>query len=174
MQLLHKRPPASDRPPADAEIIIREARRLRRRRWAISIAVVALAVAGTGLGVGFSGSGSGGQHGRGLPGHGEAAKATVISPGLTMVNLSKSDKYGDIALVGGKIVLYGPAVQEQYPSASAACNSAEVDPTTLALSHLMTSSCANPAPPARARSAPGPRRTRGPPALSVCGRNDLS
>lgn len=117
----------------------------KRQRWAISIAVVALAAVGTGLGVGFSGSGSGGQHVPELPGHGEAAKAIVISPGVTMVDLSNSDKYGDIALVGGRIVLYGPAVREQYPSASATCNSAEVDPTTLALSHLMTSSCANPA-----------------------------
>jgi hypothetical protein len=142
---LHERPPTSDKPPADAEIIIREARRLRRRRWAMGIAVVALAAAGAGLGAGFSGAGSGGQRRPGLPGHGESAKAIVISPGVTMLDLSKSDKYGDIALVGGRIVLYGPAIQEQYPSGSAACSSAEVDPATLALSHLMTSSCANPA-----------------------------
>ncbi len=142
---LHERPLTSDKPPPDVEILIREARRLRRRRWAIGMAVVALAVTGSGLGVGFSGSGSGGQHRRGLPGHGEAGKAIVISSGVTMLDLSKSDKYGDIALAGGRIVLYGPAIRAQYPSASARCNSAEVDPTTLALSHLMTSSCANPA-----------------------------
>ncbi len=145
MQLLHKRPPASGKPPADAEIIIREARRLRRRRWAIGIAVVALAAAGTGLGVGFSRSGNGGRHGSGLAGHGQAAGAIVISPGVRMLDLSDSDKYGDIALAGGRIVLYGPALQERDPSASATCNSARVDPATLALSHLMTGSCANPA-----------------------------
>jgi len=145
MQLLHKRSAASDKARADAQVIIREARRLRRRRWAIGIAVAALAATGTVLGVGIGGAGTGGHAGSGLPLHG-GSEAIVISPGLvTMVDLSSSDKYGDIALVGRRIVLYGPARYEQYPTASATCSSAEVDATTLALGHLTTSSCANPA-----------------------------
>ncbi len=62
-----------------------------------------------------------------------------------MLNLTNSDKYGDVAAVGGKMVLYGPADQEAEPSASATCNSAVVNPVTLRLSELRSGSCANPA-----------------------------
>ncbi len=120
--------------------LIQEARHLRRSQWAIGIGLLALLGAGIGLGAGMSGgsgrSGAGGQPGTHGPG---------LVPAVAMLNLSTSDKYGDIALIGQKIILYGPAIDEQDPSVQATCNSAVVDPATLALSHLMTSSCANPA-----------------------------
>jgi hypothetical protein len=69
-----------------------------------------------------------------------SAQATVTS-----LNLSNSGKYGDIALVGGRMLLYGPADEESNPSASATCNSAVVNPSRLKLSDQRSSSCANPA-----------------------------
>lgn len=80
--------------------------------------------------------------------HAESNPATpvlAVQPGVKMLNLTKSDKYGDVAVVGGKMVLYGPAEQEAEPSASATCNSAVVNPVTLRLSELRSGSCANPA-----------------------------
>jgi hypothetical protein len=138
--VLHERAAAGAGRPVDAEVLIKEARYLRRRRWAIGVGLLALAGGGIGLGVGMSGgagrSGAGGPPGTHGPG---------LVPAVAMLNLSTSDKYGDIALIGQKIVLYGPAIDEQDPSVPATCNSAVLDPATLALSHLMTSSCANPA-----------------------------
>jgi hypothetical protein len=138
--VLHGRSATAAGPPADAEALIKEARRLRRRRWATGVGLLALAGAGIGLGVGMPGgpgrSGAGGQPGAHGPG---------LVPPVAMLNLSASDRYGDIALVGQEIVLYGPAIEEQDPSVPATCNSAVVDPATLALSHLMTGSCADPA-----------------------------
>jgi hypothetical protein len=138
--VLHERAAAGAGRPVDAEVLIKEARYLRRRRWAIGVGLLALAGGGIGLGVGMSGgagrSGAGGPPGTHGPG---------LVPAVAMLNLSTSDKYGDIALIGQKIVLYGPAIDEQYPSVPATCNSAVLDPATLALSHLMTGSCADPA-----------------------------
>jgi hypothetical protein len=58
------------------------------------------------------------------------------------VNLSGSDKYTSIAKVGGQLVLYGPT---GYPTTGRTCSSATVDPSTLALTGLVSASCANPA-----------------------------
>ena len=140
MRVRHERPAAG--PPVDAEALIREARRLRRRRWAVGVGLLALAGAGIGLGVAIPGgpgrsvAGQSGQPGTHGPGP---------VPPVATLNLSASDRYGDIALVGQKIVLYGPAVDEPDPAVSATSASAVVDPATLALSDLMTGSCANPA-----------------------------
>ncbi len=63
-----------------------------------------------------------------------------------MLNLSKSDRYDRIAVVGGRIMLYssaGPSLE--YPSTSSICSSAVVNPATLALSDLRRESCADPA-----------------------------
>jgi hypothetical protein len=140
MRVRYERPATAAEPPLDAEVLIKEARRLRRRRWAIGVGLFALLGAGIGLGVAMSG-GSGGTGAGGRQG----AHGPGLVPPVAMLNLSASDKYGDIALIGQKIVLYGPATDEQDPSVPATCDSAVVDPVTLALSHLMTGSCADPA-----------------------------
>jgi len=143
MQRSHERVTTANRLPADAEMLIREARRLRRRRWAVGVALLLTAGAGVGIGVGTSGGA--GQTPAPDFGSRTPADGVAVAPNVKMLSLTKSDKYGDLALAGSRIVLYGPAAQAQDPSASATCNSATVNPTTLALSDLMTSSCANPA-----------------------------
>ncbi len=145
MQRLHQRAMPADRPPADAKALIREARRLRRRRWAVGAAVALLLAAGAGAGVAVATSGGGGRAPGAASGSRVPAGAVVLAPNVRMLNLTKSDKYGDLALVGSRILVYGPAVQEQDPSVSATCNSAVVNSTTLALSDLKSGSCANPA-----------------------------
>jgi hypothetical protein len=79
--------------------------------------------------------------------------ATALSPAagarggrVAVLDLSKSDRYETIALVGGRIMLYssaGPSLE--YPSTSSMCSSAVVNPATLALRNLRRGSCADPA-----------------------------
>ncbi len=145
MKLLHKEAATTGAPPAGAEALIREARRLRRRRWSIGISLLLLAGTGVGIGLGTSGAGGGRRPPVVHAGSNPATPVLAVQPGVTMLNLTKSDKYGDVALAGGKMVLYGPASQEADPSASAACNSAVVNPVTLQLSGLRSGSCADPA-----------------------------
>jgi hypothetical protein len=140
---LHERVKTTDQLPTDADVLIREARRLRRRRWAIG-GVLLLAIS-AGIGIGVGESGSGGRSPAINSGSHTPADAAALAPNVKLLDLSKSDKYGDIGRVGDRILLYGPAVQERFPSASAKCNSAAVNPMTLALSDLKTGSCANPA-----------------------------
>lgn len=65
---------------------------------------------------------------------------------VTTLNLTKSDRYDAIAVVDGRIVLYGPAGPSlAQPSTSSTCSSAVVNPSTLALSHVRSGSCADPA-----------------------------
>jgi hypothetical protein len=65
---------------------------------------------------------------------------------VTMLNLTKSDRYESISVVGSKIVLYGPASLSLTASAATStCSSAVVDPSMLALSDVRSGSCANPA-----------------------------
>ena len=62
-----------------------------------------------------------------------------------MLDLSKSDRYRRIAVVGGRIMLFssaGPSLE--YPSTSSTCSSAVVNPATLVLSDVRRGSCANP------------------------------
>ncbi len=64
---------------------------------------------------------------------------------VAMLNLTNSDRYDSIAVVGSRIVLYGPAgPSAEYPSTSSTCSSAVVSPSTLALSDLRSGSCADP------------------------------
>ncbi|MDA8284828.1 MAG: hypothetical protein M0Z42_16410, partial [Actinomycetota bacterium] len=131
---LHERVKTMDQLPTDADVLIREARRLRRRRWAIG-GVLLLAIS-AGIGIGVGESGGGGRAPAINSGSHTPADAAALAPNVKMLDLSKSDKYGDIARVGDRISLYGPAVQERFPSASAKCNSAAVNPMTLALNDL--------------------------------------
>jgi hypothetical protein len=73
MRTLDEQAATSDRPSTDAEALIREARRLRRRRWAIGIAVVVLALIAGGIGIGIGGGGSRGAVGSSGSGSGAAA-----------------------------------------------------------------------------------------------------
>jgi hypothetical protein len=143
MTLLHPRVEPNHVDESDTEALIREARRLRHRRWLIGASLLAIVGAGVGVGISYSGGGSR-SPGR-TNGSTPSVPKLVVAPGVTMLNLTKSDKYGDIALVGGKMLLYGPAESESDPEVSDTCNSAVLNPVTLQLSNLETSSCANPA-----------------------------
>jgi hypothetical protein len=62
-----------------------------------------------------------------------------------MVDL-KSDPFDGIAVVNGRVILYGPASPSPgHPSTSSTCYSAFVGPSTLALSDVRHGSCADPA-----------------------------
>jgi hypothetical protein len=144
MTLLHQKvdPTYADAP--DAEALIREARHLRRQRWLVGLCVLLIAGTGIGVGVGVSG-GSGGHAPRPSAKSGGSAETVAFPPGVSILNLTNSDKYGDIALVGGKLLLYGPKGEESDPALGSTCNSAVVNPSTLKLSDMRTSSCADPA-----------------------------
>lgn len=145
MRVLDDRSRTSDTSSLQTEVLIREARRLRHRRWLIGSSL--MLIAGAGIGVGTVVAGAGGGH-RGRSAQTDPNPPTpvvALQPGVTMLNLTKSDRYGDIALVGTTMILYGPANQESDPSSSATCNSAVVNPSTLKLTSFKTSSCADPA-----------------------------
>ncbi|MGA3220545.1 MAG: hypothetical protein ABSE77_15925 [Acidimicrobiales bacterium] len=135
--------PARPEAALDEQALFREARRLRRRRWGIGLLVVVAAA--TAVAFGLSRWGGNGARPTGPAGSNPSTPAVAVQPGVMMLNLTKSDKYGDITLVGGRMLLYGPTDEESYPSTSATCNSAVVNPSTLELSGVWASNCANPA-----------------------------
>lgn len=64
---------------------------------------------------------------------------------VATLNLTRSDRYDNIAVVGNRIVLYGPAGPSfTQPSTSSTCSSAIVNPSTLALRDVRSGSCADP------------------------------
>jgi hypothetical protein len=79
-------------------------------------------------------------------GHGKSANATVPKEGSSSnvaasVDLSSIDKYTAIADVGGRLVLSGPGGN---PAGGDTCDSATLNPTTLALTGVVGGSCADP------------------------------
>ncbi len=62
-----------------------------------------------------------------------------------MVDLSQSDKYSEIAVVGGRILLYGSTSQSDDPEVANTCYSAFVEPSSLELGDQRAASCADPA-----------------------------
>jgi hypothetical protein len=139
MRALHERPITTDASPAEAEVLIREARRLRRRRWSIGIAVLALAGVGIGIGIGMSS----GNHAPSTGSDPSDDLPPAVTARVTTLNLSKSDKYSGIAVVGGRMMLYGPDSEFDGPP-SATCSSAVVNPSSLKLVDERTESCADP------------------------------
>jgi hypothetical protein len=62
-----------------------------------------------------------------------AARAHLVR--VAMLSLSKSDRYGRIAVVSGRDMLYSSdGLSPQYPSTLSTCSSAVVNPATRALS----------------------------------------
>ena len=60
MRVLHERPKVTDAPPAEADVLIEEARRRQRRRWRVGTALVVMALVGVSLAYvagGFGGNG---------------------------------------------------------------------------------------------------------------------
>jgi hypothetical protein len=126
-----------------AEALIREARRRGRGRRSIWLAVIVL-VAGGGIAIGYRASGSGREHVSGVgQGSGQPVGAATFKPGVATLNLSRGDKYSEITVVGGRILLYGSTSKSAVTVANT-CFSASVDPETLALSDERSGNCANP------------------------------
>jgi len=72
------------------------------------------------------------------------AGSVTTSRSVATLNLSKSDRYGTIAVVSGRLVLTGPVGHVNYPDVATTCYSARVNPSTLALSNLRSGRCADP------------------------------
>jgi hypothetical protein len=64
---------------------------------------------------------------------------------VATVDLSRSDKYSEIAVVDGRILLYGSTSQGNDLEVADTCYSAWVDPTSLVWSDERSGSCADPA-----------------------------
>ena len=64
---------------------------------------------------------------------------------VATVDLSQSDKYSEIAVVGDRILLYGSTSQSDDPEVANTCYSASVDPSSLVLGDERAGSCADPA-----------------------------
>jgi hypothetical protein len=73
-----------------------------------------------------------------------ASTSSPVHP-VAMVNLPRNDQFDGVAVVNGRVTLYGPAPSLEYPSASSTCSFAVVTPGTLALSDVRHASCADPA-----------------------------
>ena len=82
------------------------------------------------------------RSGNGSPPRSVPTTSVASSNVAASVNLSSSDKYTSIAEVGGRLVLYGPV---GYPATANTCSSATLSPSTLALTGLVSGSCADPA-----------------------------
>ncbi len=64
---------------------------------------------------------------------------------VATVDLSRSDKYSEIAVVGDRILLYGSTSESNYLEATDTCFSAWVGPSSLVLGDERSGSCADPA-----------------------------
>ena len=63
---------------------------------------------------------------------------------VATVDLSKSDKYSEIAAIDDRILLYGSTSQSNDPEVANTCYSAPVDPSSLRLGDERSGSCADP------------------------------
>ncbi len=63
---------------------------------------------------------------------------------VATVDLSQSDKYSEIAVVGDRILLYGSTRESNYLEVTDTCYSAWVDPSSLVLGDERSGSCADP------------------------------
>ena len=99
MQLLPERSTTSDLPPADAEVLIQEARRLRRRRWVIGLVVVLVVAGGSGLGYGLATGG-------GVPSHRFGVSTPSAARGTTTVAEFVTPKFPEALAVAPNGELY--------------------------------------------------------------------
>ena len=140
-------PMTGERPDPDA--LIKEARRLRRRRYSF-IGAVLLILAGGTAGVLAASQGGGPRHSGG--GHPPTAPAAPkITPPATAtrlpgVVLPSSALFTQISVTAGGLLLTGetPATAERPASAEATCVAAPIDPLTLAVGKLTEGSCGDP------------------------------
>lgn len=140
-------PPTGERP--DPEALIREARRLQRRRYSLMAAVLLIVIGGTAVGLATSQGGGPRRAGGGRP-H-TAPAAPKITPPTTAtrvpgVVLPSSALFTQISVTAGGLLLTGetPATAESPASAGAMCVAAPLDPQTLAVGKLTEGSCGDP------------------------------
>ena len=135
--------------PPDPDALIKEARRLRRRRYSF-IGAVLLTLAGGTAGALAASHGGGPRHTGG--GHPPTAPAEPkITPPATAtrlpgVVLPSTALFTEISVTAGGLLLSGetPATAESPASAGATCVAAPIDPLTLAVGKLTEGSCGDP------------------------------
>ena len=129
MQLLHDRPKVRDTPPAEADVLIEEARRRQRRRWRTGTAFVVAALVGVLLADIAGGFGGHGPKtvtiGSGGAGAGASSQSSKVSVRTEV--LQADAPYGTLSITDGRLIVYG---QE----AGNTCEEATANPTTLRLS----------------------------------------
>ncbi len=140
-------PPTGERPDPDA--LIREARRLRRRRYSFIGAVLLILVGGTAVGLATS-QGGGHRHAGGGRPHTAPAAPTITPPATATrspgVVLPSSALFTQISVTAGGLLLTGEttATAESPASAEATCVAAPIEPQTLAVGTLTEGSCGDP------------------------------
>lgn len=127
--LLDRRVEATQADEPDAEALIREARRRRRRRWAIStgilLGVSGLVLGSVAAGGDFAGGGRGETGGSPPPDH-HAGAPSLSHPTTTRIALPTAPQFDQVVAGGGTVFVFGNA------NWNGPCTLARVDPTTLA------------------------------------------
>jgi hypothetical protein len=136
--------PTGERPDSDA--LIKEARRLRRRRYLIIGAVLLVVLGGTTVGFATSQGGghrnTGGGHSRTVPGAPKAIPPTSATR-LPGVVLPSSALFTQISVTSKGLLLTGET-RASFEKATPTCVAASVNPRSLAVGKLTVGNCDDP------------------------------
>ncbi len=148
MTTLSERPaaPLRDEQP-DSEALIKEARRLRRRRYLLVTAALVIVIGAIATGIaasqGDNHGRSGGGHPRNTPTAPQAAPPVASSPKLPGVALPSSGYFNQISVTPSGLLLTG-VTPASAGSPLPVCVSALVDPQTLVVGKVTTGDCGDP------------------------------
>jgi hypothetical protein len=115
----------------------------RSRRLGVAVAAM-LVLAAAGVTAAVTGGGSGPRPPSAAASSPRQGPAAAGRYAVRMLNLSRSDRYGEITVVAGRIIVYGPGSGVTRPSAAQSCTSAVVNASTLALTDSRSGDCADP------------------------------
>jgi hypothetical protein len=141
----HDRPtPTGERPDSDA--LIKEARRLRRRRYLIIGVVLLVVIGGTAVGFATSQGGghrnTGGAHSHSVPGAPKAIPPTSATR-LPGVVLPSSALFTQISVTSKGLLLTGET-RASFEKTRPTCVAASVNPRSLAVGKLTVGNCNDP------------------------------